>query len=159
MPPAGHMCARSVSQSLHVTARSVRGQRQKTSMMRPRCASPQWPCCPMLPCTNTWLPMRHCCVTSKKAETKRQPRHVSGRRTNNTSVPPSHKISFLSVHFLKFGASLLPTQKGYCGTAVFFYRKGRSNILKPMYNMLDVSCAMKNEAFRAPTHCFHSNIP
>ena len=40
---------------------------------------------------------------------------------------------------------LIPTQKRilqhWC--LFFFYRKWRSNILNPMYNLLDVSCAMK----------------
>lgn len=56
------------------------------------------PCYPVRTRGFPWGTMR----TSKKAKTKRQPRHVSGRRTNNTPVPPSHKISFFFIcTFLK----------------------------------------------------------
>lgn len=143
--PVGHNCAsRLCSHDVWRLEMSRCRQDKKhfdPGMIRPGCGR----VVPCYPVRNKQLPMRHFYMNSKKRRKKRNPKGKRYRRhTGGTSVPQSDKIK---AFFLYISSSLdgvcLQIQKGYCCTAVFFYRKGRSNILKPIYNMLDVSCAMK----------------
>lgn len=61
-----------------------------------------------------------------------------------------------SVHCLNCGVWFRHRKDTAALVCVFFYRKGRSNILKPMYNMLDVSCAMKTRHSGLLHIFFHS---
>lgn len=105
-----------------------------------------WSCCPLLPCTKQAA--SHEAFLHELKERKKEKRKPKGkcyrRHTGGTSVPQSDKIKAFFCTFPPVWKEFASkTQKGYCCTAVFYYRKGRSNILKPIYNMLDVSCAMK----------------
>lgn len=88
--------------------------------------------------------MRHFCIISKKHKPNgNQIRLVKETQTAGLCL---RLLKRFSVHFLNLGVLrwvCFQHRKDTAALVSFFCRKGRSNILKPMYNMLDVSCAMK----------------